>query len=211
MPGFTFILKRKEFKNEIERLSDSYHVLNDISGQEKGSLKEINAFNDELPRNAILEHTEYDKKPIEHDENGLTKTQRLMIDDGNKILREHELGDLQMGYDGKTLRENEAEKNHKVAKPLEKKLTKRQIQTVYVANKKYLSAGLSSYRINDDGLSQKYELKVQKQKLAENQVTQPKQEEHTQPQQQPVHRHSQRRIKIEHRHDNQKQKRERGR
>lgn len=211
IPGKTFILKRKELKNEIERLSDSYHVLNDISGQEKGSLKEINAFNDELPRNAILEHTEYDKKPIESDENGLTKTQRLMIDDGNNILREHGLGDLQMDYDGQTLREHEAENNHKEL--FEKKLTKEQIQTVYAANKKYLSAGRPDYVVLSNGFSHKYELKVQKQKLAENQGVQVKQEGHTQPQQQtkkqPVFKQI-KHLKIEHPHNNQKQKRGRG-
>lgn len=172
IPEKTTILKRNELKDEIARLSDSYHVLNDISMQEKGSLDDIKAFNDELPENAtenaILEKPKQPKKPIELDKYGLSRVQRHIIDDGNKILREHGLSDLQMGYDGKTLRENEAEKNHKVVKPLEKKLTKGQIQTVYVANKKYLTAGRPDYMVLNTGLSHKYDLKLQKQrKLAE--------------------------------------------
>jgi hypothetical protein len=62
IPEKTTILKRKELKDEIERLSGSYHVLNDIYGHEKGSLNEINAFNDELPINAILENPKPAKK-----------------------------------------------------------------------------------------------------------------------------------------------------
>ena len=148
-------------------------------------------------------------KPIERDENGLSRIQRLMLENGNKILREHGLGDLQMGYDGKTLREHEAEKNNKVAKPLEKKLTKGQIQTVYFANKKYLSAGLPSYRINYDGLSYKYDVKFQKQqrqKSAENQVAQSQQ----QSKKQPVRRHVSRRLQIKHNNPNQNKNIDRG-
>ena len=64
IPEKTTFLKRKELKNEIDRLSDDgYHVLNDIRGHEKGSLNEINAFNDELPSNAILENPKQLKKP----------------------------------------------------------------------------------------------------------------------------------------------------
>jgi hypothetical protein len=62
IPEKTTFLKRKELKNEIECLSSSYHVLNDIDGHEKGSLNEINAFNDELPNNAILENPKPAKK-----------------------------------------------------------------------------------------------------------------------------------------------------
>lgn len=62
IPEKTTFLKRKELKNEIDRLSGSYHVLNDIYGHEKGSLNEINAFNDELPNNAILENPKPAKK-----------------------------------------------------------------------------------------------------------------------------------------------------
>lgn len=209
IPEKTTILKRNELKDEIARLSDSYHVLNDISMQEKGSLDDIKAFNDELPENAILEKPKQPKKPIELDKYGLSMKQRHSIDAGNKILREHGLGDLQMGYDGKTLRENEAEKNHKVAKPLEKKLTKGQIQTVYFANKKYLSAGLPSYRINYDGLSYKYDVKFQKQqrqKSAENQVAQSQQ----QSKKQPTRRHVSRRLQIKHNNQNQNKNIDRG-
>lgn len=71
IPEKTTFLKRKELKNEIERLSDDgYHVLNDIHGYEKGSLNEINAFNDELPNNSILEKSDQPKKPIELDKAG---------------------------------------------------------------------------------------------------------------------------------------------
>ena len=202
IPEKTTFLKRKELKNEIEHLSSSYHVLNDIDGHEKGSLDDIKAFNDELPENAILEKSDQPKKPAERDEYGLNRVQRHSIDAGNKLLREHGLSDLQMRYDGKTLRENEAEKNHKVAKPLEKKLTKEQIQTVYSANQKYLSAGLPSYRINYDGLSYKYNFKFQrqqKQKTAENQAVRAKQ----QSKEQTPTRRTSRRLEIK---KNQKQK-----
>ena len=208
IPEKTTILKRKELKNEIDRLSDDgYHVLNDIDGHEKGSLDDIKAFNNELPENAILEKPKQPKKPAERDEYGLNRVQRHIIDDGNKLLREHGLSDLQISYDGKTLQEHEAEKNHKVAKPL--KLTKEQIQTVYVANKKYLSAGLPSYRINYDGLSYKYNFKFQrqqKQKTAENQAVQANQ----QSKKQPVRRHSSHRLQIKHPNQNQNKNIDRG-
>lgn len=159
----------------------------------------------------LLKQAQEQQQPTkpERDKYGLSRVQRLMVDNGNKILREHGLGDLQMGYDGKTLRENEAEKNHKVAKPLEKKLTKGQIQTVYFANKKYLSAGLPSYRINYDGLSYKYDVKFQKQqrqKSAENQVAQSQQ----QSKKQPVRRHVSHRLQIKHNNQNQNKNIDRG-
>ena len=205
IPEKTTILKRNELKDEIARLSDSYHVLNDIDGHEKGSLDDIKAFNDELPENAILEKP---KQPIELDKNGLSMVQRHIIDAGNKILRENGLGDLQMSYDGQTFREHEAEKNHEVAKPLEKKLNKEQIQTVYVANKKYIQAGRPDYRVLYNGLSRKYDLKFQRfqkqqrQKSAENQVAQSQQ----QVKKQPVRKQS-KRLKIEHHTQSQQQNR----
>ena len=208
IPEKTTILKRNELKDEIARLSDSYHVLNDISMQEKGSLDDIKAFNDELPENAILEKPKQPKKPIELDKYGLSRVQRLMIDSGNKILREHGLGELQMSYDGKTLREHEAEKNHKVAKPL--KLVKEQIQTVYFANQKYMSAGRPDYMVLNTGLSRKYDLKFQRfqkqqrQKPAENQVAQQQSKEQT-----PTRRTSHRRIEIK-KNQNQKKNIDRG-
>ena len=133
------------------------------------------------------------------DKNGLSMRQRLIIDSGNKILRENGLGDLQMGYDGKTLREHEAEKNNKVAKPLEKKLTKGQIYTVYVANKKYISAGRPDYTVFNNGLSRKYGLKFQRfqkqqrQKTTENQVAQSHQQSKKQT---PTRRISHKRLQI---------------
>ena len=119
-------------------------------------------------------------KPIELDKYGLNKDQRLMIDVGNKIIRErgHELGELQLGYDGLTLREREAEKNHEVAKPL--KLTKGQIDTLVDANEEYSRTGLPRYKVFPHGLSYNYNLKFKKfqkkQKLAENQAVRAKQQ-----------------------------------
>ena len=106
------------------------------------------------------------QKPIEErDENGLNRDQRHIIDDVNKLLRERGLGELQMGYNGQTLRENQAEKNHEVVKPL--KLTKEQIDTTFATADKYLTAGLPGYSVDFEGLSHKYILKLRKQKLAE--------------------------------------------
>ena len=119
-------------------------------------------------------------KPIELDKYGLNRDQRLMIDAGNKIIRErgHELGELQLGYDGLTLREREAEKNHEVAKRL--KLTKGQIDTLVDANEEYSRTGLPRYKVFPHGLSYNYNLKFKKfqkqQKLAENQAVREQQQ-----------------------------------
>ncbi|MEN3245504.1 plasmid recombination protein [Fructilactobacillus sanfranciscensis] len=148
-------------------------------------------------------------KPIERDENGLSRAQRHIIDDGNQILRDHGLGEVQMGYNGQTLRENEAEQNHKVVKPL--KLSVKQVDTVLAATDKYLTAGLPSYSIDFEGFSNKYDLKLRKQKLAENQAVQAKKQQAQQQQakKKPVFKQSER-LKIEHPHNNQKQKRNHG-
>ena len=130
-----------------------------------------------------LWHT--DEQPIEErDENGLTNTQHSRIDEINQIFKQHllSLGDFQMGYDGKTLREHEAEKNH--TKLFGKKLTKDQIKVVYATNEYLSAAGLPGYRINDYGLSQKY--------AEENQIAQPQQSQSKE--QTPTRRTSYRRI-----------------
>lgn len=109
------------------------------------------------------------KKPIEErDENGLNRDQRLLIDDGNKILRENGLGELQMGYDGLTLREREVAKNHKAVKYLE--FNAKQFDAIFAASDKYLAAGLPSYGFGFGGFSRKYERKLKKQKLAEKEA-----------------------------------------
>lgn len=183
----TVLVKRKDLKSEISRLSKSGIVVNDIAGQKVGSLDDIKAFNKGLTHSREVTPTiQQPKKSRKRDKNGLSMVQRHIIDDGNKILREHGLGDLQMGYDGKTLRENEAEKNHKVAKPLEKKLTKGQIQTVYVANKKYLTAGRPDYMVLYNGLSTKLTREQKK-----NQKQQAQSKEQT-----PTRRTSHRRLQI---------------
>lgn len=144
-------------------------------------------------------------KPIELDKYGLNKDQRLMIDAGNKILRErgHELGELQLGYNGQTLRETDAEKNYEVAKPL--KLTKGQLDTLVDANEEYSRTGLPRYEVLATGLSYNYNVKFkrfqEKQKLAENQVAQQQQ-----PKKKPVLRQS-KRLKIEHHTQSQQQNR----
>lgn len=142
-------------------------------------------------------------KPIELDKYGLNKDQRLMIDAGNKIIRErgHELGELQLGYDGQTFRENEAEKNHEVSKPL--KLTKGQLDTLFDANQEYSRTGLPRYKVLATGLSYNYNVKFERfqkqQKLAENQAVRAKQ----QSKEQTPTRRTSRRLEIK---KNQKQK-----
>lgn len=142
-------------------------------------------------------------KPIELDKYGLNKDQRLMIDAGNKIIRErgHELGELQLGYDGQTFRENEAEKNHEVSKPL--KLIKGQLDTLFDANQEYSRTGLPRYKVLATGLSYNYNVKFERfqkqQKLAENQAVRAKQ----QSKEQTPTRRTSRRLEIK---KNQKQK-----
>ncbi|MEN3245524.1 hypothetical protein PWJ45_06790, partial [Fructilactobacillus sanfranciscensis] len=148
-------------------------------------------------------------KPIELDKYGLNRVQRNSIDDGNKILRErgHELGDLQLGYNGQTLRETEAEKNHEVPKPL--KLTKGQLDTLVDANEEYSKTGRPDYRVLYSGLSQKYGLKFKRfqkqQKLAENQAVRAKQ----QTKKQTPTRRTSRRLEIK-KNQNQKKNIDRG-
>ena len=169
----------KNMLYESKKMEQKDNTNNDQE-HEKGSLNKINACNDELPSNAILENSNQPTKPIELDKYGLNKDQRLMIDVGNKIIRElgHELGELQLGYDGLTLREREAEKNNYVAKPL--KLTKGQIDTLVDANEEYSRTGLPRYKVFPHGLSYNYNLKFKKfqkkKKLAENQAVRAKQQ-----------------------------------
>ena len=140
-----------------------------------------------------LWHT--DEKPIEErDENGLTKTQRSAIDEINQTFKQDLflLGDFQMSYDGKTLREHEAEKNH--TKLFGKKLTKGQINVVYATNEYLSAAGLPGYRINDYGLSQKY--------AEENQIAQPQEQTRK-----TTTYHQIKHLKIEHSQNKQEQKR----
>ena len=140
-----------------------------------------------------LWHT--DEQPIEErDENGLTNTQHSRIDEINQIFKQHllSLGDFQMGYDGKTLREHEAEKNH--TKLFGKKLTKDQIKVVYATNEYLSAAGLPGYRINDYGLSQKY--------AEENQIAQPQEQTRK-----TTTYHQIKHLKIEHSQNKQEQKR----
>ena len=150
-------------------------------------------------------------KPIELDKYGLNRVQRNSIDDGNKLLRErgHELGDLQLGYNGQTLRETEAEKNHEVAKPL--KLTKGQLDTLFDANQEYSRTGLPRYKVLATGLSYNYNVKFkrfqkqQRQKEAENQAVRAKQ----QSKEQTPTRRTSRRLEIK-KNQNQKKNIDRG-
>ena len=190
-------LKTDKTKLDLENAKNKNNQLKADLGNAQQDKKPIELQHSNDKVNKILRILgNADKKPIEErDENGLTKTQRSRIDDVNELLRENRFGYLQMGYDGQTLRENEAEKNHR--KLFTNKLTKEELKIVYATNKFLSAAGLTSYRINDYGLSQKY---------AENQAAQPQSKEQT-----PTRRTSHRRIQTKHpQNNNQKQKRERG-
>ena len=199
-----------KIKNQtISALKDDKTKLSSDLENSKNENKQLKDELDESLQKNNIQEQEQPTKPIERDENGLSRIQRLMIENGNKILRDHGLGEVQMGYNGQTLRENEAEQNHKVVKPL--KLSVKQVDTVLAATDKYLTAGLPSYSIDFEGFSNKYDLKLRKQKLAENQAVQAKKQQAQQQQakKKPVFKQSER-LKIEHPHNNQKQKRNHG-
>ena len=201
-----FGLKIKRFfKQDTSNEVDKQDTSNEVDKQDTNSEVDKQDTNSKVDKQAQNQPT----KPIELDKYGLNKDQRLMIDAGNKILRErgHELGDLQLGYNGQTLRETDAEKNYEVAKPL--KLTKGQLDTLTDANEEYSRTGLPRYKIFATGLSYNYDVKFKrfqkKQKLAEKQVAQSQQ----QAKKKPVLRQT-RRLQIKH-PNQQKQQQKRGR
>jgi len=180
--------ERKKFKQKDNTNNDQEQTKKPIESDENElNTQRSNSNMDKI--NKVLEQFKTPKR----DENGLTRTQRNCIDEINKIFRQKLslFGDLQMGYDGKTLREHRAERNH--TKLFGKKLTKEEIESVHAANEAFSVYGLpSSYRINDYGLSQKY---------VENQAAQPQQAQSEE--QTPTRRTSHRRIQNT---KNQKQK-----
>ena len=205
--------ENKQLKTDKTKLSSDLENSKNENKQLKDELGETFQKSKLYLKNMLSERKEFEQKvnAQERDENGLNGAQRFMIDAGNKLLRENGLGELQLGYDGITLREREAVKNHKTVKPL--KLSVKQVDTVFAANDKYSTTGVPSYSIGFGGFSHRYEmkLKLQKRKLAKNQAVQAIQAKQQSKEQTPTRRTSHRRVEIKHpQNNNQKQKREHG-